>query len=188
MDRLHSLGRGRRLVVALVAGAAVFGIASVVQADIPDNGIIHGCYGKEGTAFKGQLRVRDSSRQEQCRAYENPLDWNASGPTGPTGATGPTGPAGISLFAVVNADGTLVHGTATGAVKNGSGDYTVTFGRDVSSCAATAQPGAFAGSSIPAGDVSVLVFTGGSPDEVFVQFTNSIIGPVDDPFFLIVAC
>jgi hypothetical protein len=72
----------------------VFGIASVVQADIPDSGVIHGCYGKPGTPYKGNLRVRDTSIGEQCPIYENPLDWNQIGPTGVTGPTGPTGPQG----------------------------------------------------------------------------------------------
>jgi hypothetical protein len=48
------------------ADQLVFGIASAVQADIPDSGVIHGCYGKPGTPFKGNLRVRDASQGEQC--------------------------------------------------------------------------------------------------------------------------
>jgi hypothetical protein len=90
-------------VLALVVGGAVFGIASVVQADIPDSGVIHGCYGKPGTTYKGQLRVRDASQGEQCRFYENPVDWSVSGvsgATGATGATGPTGPAGVPGLAL----------------------------------------------------------------------------------------
>lgn len=35
--------------------------------------MIHGCYGKPGTTYKGNLRVRDASQGEQCRVYENPL-------------------------------------------------------------------------------------------------------------------
>jgi hypothetical protein len=72
----------------------VFGIATAVQADIPDSGVIHGCYGKPGTPQKGQLRVRDASKGEGCRYYENKLDWNAAGVTEATAATGPTGPTG----------------------------------------------------------------------------------------------
>jgi hypothetical protein len=88
------LSRGGQLLVALAVGGAVFGIASAVQADIPDAGVIHGCFGKPGTPQKGQLRVRDADRGEQCRFYENRLDWNQTGPTGATGVTGPTGPTG----------------------------------------------------------------------------------------------
>ena len=78
--------------MALAVGGALFGIASAVQASIPSpNGVIQGCYGKPGTPQKGQLRVRDASQGEQCRFYENTLDWNQIGPTGVTGPTGPTG-------------------------------------------------------------------------------------------------
>jgi hypothetical protein len=90
MHRFRGLSRGGRLLLALAVGGAIFGIASAVQADIPDSGVIHGCYGKSGTPYKGNLRVRDASQGEQCRYYENPLDWNQTGPTGPTGPAGPT--------------------------------------------------------------------------------------------------
>lgn len=94
MKHLPGLGRAWRLLAALAVGAAVFGIASVVQADIPDSGVIHGCYGKPGTPQRGELRVIDASRGEVCKVIENPLNWNQTGPTGPTGATGATGPTG----------------------------------------------------------------------------------------------
>ena len=103
MHRLRGLRRGGRLLLALAVGGAIFGIASVVQADIPDSGVIHGCYGKAGTPYKGQLRVRDASQGEQCRIYENELDWNQTGPTGPTGPAGVPGlaisPVGANLTA-----------------------------------------------------------------------------------------
>jgi hypothetical protein len=97
MRHYKMLGRGSRLLVALAVGGAAFGIASAVQASIPSsNGVIHGCYGKPGTPQKGELRVRNFDQGEQCRFYENTLDWNQTGPTGPTGATGPTGPTGAA--------------------------------------------------------------------------------------------
>ena len=74
MHCLQRLSRGGRLLLALAVGGALFGIATAVQADIPDNGVIHGCYGKPGTSYKGQLRVRDASQGEHCRYYENQLD------------------------------------------------------------------------------------------------------------------
>src|SRR5262249_61542294 len=106
MYRFRALGRGGRVFLAVVAGGAVFGIATAVHADIPDSGVIHGCYGKPGTPQKGQLRVRDASKGEQCRYYENQVDWRVSGvtgATGATGATGPTGPAGTSTATTVTA-------------------------------------------------------------------------------------
>lgn len=99
MNRLLSLGRGARIVLALAVGGAVFGIATAVQASIPDaNGVIHGCYNTSrahGTPT-GQLRVIDTARVDgRCASWEAPLSWSAnSGATGPTGSTGPTGPSG----------------------------------------------------------------------------------------------
>jgi hypothetical protein len=108
-------------LLALAVGGALFGIATAVQADIPDNGVIHGCYGKPGTTFKGNLRVRDTSKGEQCRFYENPLDWNQTGPTGargPTGPKGPTGPPGVPGLAI----------TPIPATVFGVGNFTITLG------------------------------------------------------------
>jgi hypothetical protein len=96
MGESRRLGRGSRLFAVVAVAAAVFGVASAVQADIPDSGVIHGCYGKPGTPQKGQLRVRDASLGEQCRFNENPVDWNATGVSGVTGPTGPTGPSGVA--------------------------------------------------------------------------------------------
>src|SRR5215831_12123690 len=145
MHGLRVLGRSRRLVVALATAGAVFGIASAVQADIPDGGVIHGCYGKAGTPYRGQLRVRDSSQGEQCRAYENPLDWNQTGQTGATGATGATGPTGApatALWAVVESTGTTIRSSgSTGATHIATGEYEVDFNRDVSACAYEATLG-----------------------------------------------
>jgi hypothetical protein len=86
---------GRTLIALAVAGVAL-GIVSAVQADIPDNGVIFGCYGKPGTSYKGNLRVRDADQGEQCRYYENPISWNETGPQGATGPTGPAGPSGAA--------------------------------------------------------------------------------------------
>jgi hypothetical protein len=125
--------RGLRLLIALAVGSAVFGIASVVQADIPDAGVIHGCYGKPGTPQKGQLRVRDFDQGEQCRIYENPLDWNQTGPTGPTGPRGPTGPAGSArAYAYVSTPGTSPAfdpartKNFSAIINNGTGIYCLT--------------------------------------------------------------
>src|SRR5215831_9277351 len=90
------LGRSGRLLLAVAVGGAIFGIATAVQADIPDAGVVHGCYGKPGTPQRGDLRVIDGSAGEGCRSYENPLSWSQTGPSGARGPTGPTGPAGPS--------------------------------------------------------------------------------------------
>jgi hypothetical protein len=76
----------------------VFGIATAVQASIPDaNGVIHGCYNTSlahGSPL-GDLRVIDTSRPDgNCASWEAPLNWNQRGVTGPTGKRGPTGARG----------------------------------------------------------------------------------------------
>lgn len=88
MTRFRRQGRATKLVVALAVGGALFGIASAVQASIPDaGGVIHGCY-KTGA---GDLRVIDSAGTT-CKNNETALNWSQ---TGPRGATGPQGPAGL---------------------------------------------------------------------------------------------
>jgi hypothetical protein len=73
------------IVATLVTGTLV--------ADVPDAGVIHGCYKKSS----GGLRVIDASTGDTCAAGELALTWNEVGPqglTGATGAPGPQGPAG----------------------------------------------------------------------------------------------
>jgi hypothetical protein len=109
MRKVRGLSRGGRLIVALAVGGVLFGVATAVQADIPDAGVIHGCYQKSG----GSLRVIDTSRGDTCRSSEQVVNWNQTGPTGatgptgstgPTGATGATGATGISGYQVVTAN------------------------------------------------------------------------------------
>lgn len=88
--RLRGLSRGGRLLVALVVGGALFGIATAVQADIPDGGVIHACYQKNN----GQLRVIDSTAGQACNPAEKSLTWSQVGPTGAKGATGARGATG----------------------------------------------------------------------------------------------
>jgi Phage Tail Collar Domain len=94
----RGLGGSGRLLVALTVGGAIFGLATAVQADIPDSGTIHSCYTKDGS-----LRVIDTSAGQSCNTKkETQLDWaqngqkGATGATGPTGSTGPTGPKGAT--------------------------------------------------------------------------------------------
>jgi hypothetical protein len=68
----------------VAVAAAAFGIATAVQAGIPDaNGVIHGCYYRPGklastTPRLGALRVIDTAEGRRCAADEKPLDWNAT--------------------------------------------------------------------------------------------------------------
>src|SRR6476469_923458 len=133
MHRLQGLSRGGRLVLALALGGARFGKATVVQAAIPSSdGVIHGCYGKPGTPQKGELRVVNAEQVEQCRFYENQLNWNQIGPTGVTGPTGPTGPTGginaIERQGLVTAAGALLLSSGfTVTHTGGTGTYTIAY-------------------------------------------------------------
>jgi len=85
-------------VLALAVGGAVFGIATAVQASIPDaSGVIHGCYNASLAhgSPTGALRVVDTSKPGGvCASWEVSLNWNANGVTGAKGATGARGPTG----------------------------------------------------------------------------------------------
>ena len=95
--------KGGRLLLALAVGGAVFGIATAVQASIPDSsGVIHGCYNTSlarGTPT-GALRVIDAAKPNaNCASWEAAVSWNANGVTGargPTGVPGPTGAKGAT--------------------------------------------------------------------------------------------
>jgi hypothetical protein len=70
--------RGRRRAGIVIIAVAVFGIASVTHAAIPDSdGVIKACYSKSG----GTLRVSDSGA---CKSTEISLSWNNVGPAGLT--------------------------------------------------------------------------------------------------------
>jgi hypothetical protein len=137
MYRLLDLGQGRRLVLALAIAGATFGIASAVQASIPDaKGVIHGCYNTSLAhgSPTGALRVIDTATVNgSCASWETPLNWNQrgvtgpTGPRGPTGARGPTGPPGTArAWALVRADGTIVQQVnVTSVSHNLTGAYCV---------------------------------------------------------------
>lgn len=90
MPRFRGLSRGGRLVLALAVSGAVFGIASAVQASIPDaSGVIHGCYNPNGAnATNGTtLNIIDSANAS-CGKNMQPIAWNQRGPTGRSGISG----------------------------------------------------------------------------------------------------
>lgn len=60
------------------------------------------------------------------------------GPAGPQGPQGLPGAAATALWAVVNASGEVVHGTAVSAEATGAGTYEVKFAQNVSACATIA--------------------------------------------------
>ena len=119
MHRLRGLGRGGRVLLALAIGGGLFGIATVVQADIPDAGTINACYYSPGKLAlanprKGALRVIDRSKGQSCLKDETALSWNGAGVTGPTGPTGLRGPTGSSSAGPKGATGSTGPTGATG--------------------------------------------------------------------------
>jgi hypothetical protein len=124
---------GRRVRwAALGAIVGALAVGGVAWADIPDSGVIQGCYKTVG----GSLRVIDASLGESCKVGETSLSWNQSGPTGaqgPVGPQGPTGPAGApSIFerAVGNGDVPNDPGTI-GSLPLPAGKYLITAKLDV---------------------------------------------------------
>jgi hypothetical protein len=135
---------------AIVGGFVVGGIA---WADIPDSGVINGCYKTSG----GALRVIDSSTGETCKPSESPLSWSQSGPKGATGVKGPTGAkgetgakgptgasGGLRAWARVDENGTIINGQNILAVQHDPSDpglYCVfANGVDASKAAAIGTP------------------------------------------------
>ena len=109
--RIRGFGPGARLLAALAVGGAMFGIATAVQASIPDgNGVIHACFAKNN----GALRAIDTDAGQVCDTKrEGALSWSQTGGPGARGATGPTGATGIAGTNGTN--GTNGQNGATGA-------------------------------------------------------------------------
>lgn len=94
------------------------------------------------------------------------------------------------LVAVVNANGTLArgNGVVSTATAVGVGEYVVTFERNVSGCAFTANRGQTANSGeAPPGDVTVAGAVGNT-DGVYLQVTNAAGADQAGSFHLQVQC
>jgi hypothetical protein len=130
-----SLLPGRRARwAALAATVGALAIGGIAWADIPDSGVVHGCY----KTVTGVLRVIDTSAGDSCTPGETPLSWNQAGPTGvtgssgPTGATGPTGTAGPSIFERALGGGDVPNDPGTiGSLPLPPGKYLITAKLDV---------------------------------------------------------
>ena len=113
-----------------------------------------------------------------------------AGPAGAAGAAGPAGPAGpaaTSLWASVDATGTLVRnkGVAS-AQKNATGDYQVIFSQDVTACAYQATLGGPT-TGLYAGEITVGQRVA-IPAGLRVFTLNSTGTPTDAAFFVSVFC
>jgi hypothetical protein len=80
VNRFWRRPRGGRLLVAVAIGGALFGVATAVQASIPDSsGVAHSCYFVLGKLTKtpprpGALRVIDTAKGQTCAADEQAID------------------------------------------------------------------------------------------------------------------
>jgi hypothetical protein len=74
------LSRSGKLLLAVAVAGALFGIASAVQASIPDSGgVAHGCYYVPpklgGTQqLPGDLRLIDTDKGQHCNSDESSVD------------------------------------------------------------------------------------------------------------------
>jgi len=106
------------------------------------------------------------------------------------------GPQGLSgsaaLFAVVDADGTLVAGSGADSVHHGvAGEYVVTFRRNLDNCAAVAAPGSHRTTGPPAVPAGIAnSSTNGNTVTVLTRVVQppGIFAATDRSFHLIVQC
>lgn len=161
--------RGRWIVLGAVAMAAA---GSAAWAAIPDGGgVIHSC------VKNGAIRIIDTDAGQACKAAELPLQWNQTGPQGlpgpkgdpgEQGVPGPPGQDAVRLWAVVDDQAQLVHGSGvvgvTGPGQHGPGQTWVEFDRDVSGCSAVASVGTTSTFPSPESESAVAVHTFNDPD------------------------
>ena len=89
-----------------------------------------------------------------------------------------------NIFAQVNADGTLAHGSRViSSTRTSLGRYDVTFDRDLTGCAAVAE--AFATQQ---GDVIVVTQTTGGVATIDIEDPDAADVQVDLPFNILVLC
>jgi hypothetical protein len=108
---------------------------------------------------------------------------------GAKGDQGPAGATGVALHAAINSGGAAVRGDATAFThQDGSGLYTVGFGRDVSACEAIASLAAVANGAMLEQPTPGRITVGADGPKVVVR-TYAADGSVrDQPFNVIVAC
>src|SRR5918999_6477606 len=73
---------------ALLLIVTGLGISDALVAHRGDRTRVHACVNQSN----GTIRI--VAANGSCRAHENALDWNITGPQGPAGPRGPAGPQG----------------------------------------------------------------------------------------------
>jgi hypothetical protein len=207
------LGHGRR-VLGLAAVLAV-AAAGVALATIPSgDGVFTACkLNATGTIRLIDPSLPSSSLLSHCTSLETRTIWNkggSAGPAGPpgdkgaTGDKGPTGdigdkgptgdqgspgPAGGLLTASVSPSGALKGGTALSSIRPATGDYTISFSRDLTGCFAWAQSAIWE-SGTAASDVNPVIEIprGSDSHDVQVLLFDRGDSPANAQFELLVSC
>jgi hypothetical protein len=99
----------------------------------------------------------------------------------------PNANAAGSGFAVVNAGGDLVRGTALSALRTGAGAYVVTFDHNVKNCVFTATTGSASGGT-PLNAYATVAGFGTDPNGVVVTTFDHAGAAADFAFHLNVRC
>lgn len=93
------------------------------------------------------------------------------------------------IFAVVNSNGTLARGVATSStLRQGAGNYRVTFTRDISTCAFNGTLGGAGGGFPPIGTIGITFSDTATPDDIYVETRNSAGTLTDASFHVSVSC
>src|SRR5215208_5089144 len=162
------------LAITAVAIVAIAGGVTYAVADIGGGGVINGCYKSQN----GQLRLIDPAT-DHCLPSEKSISWSQTGPQGPKGDKGDPGAPATSLWAVVTGDGSLVRSSgATASSHVSTGQYAVTFNRDVTACSYIATIGNPGISAPPPGTI-VTALRVGTTNAVFVG-TRDTAGTFSD--------
>jgi hypothetical protein len=159
-------------MVALFAALCGTGYAAVA---LPKNSV------GSAEVIDGSLKKRDLAVKTITALKGTP------GQQGPPGATGPTGPPATALWAVVAANGTNSRNNhAVSSEKAATGQYVVTFDRDVKACAFLGSLGGTAAESV-VGQISV-TRRSINANGVFVRTYDSAGTAADRSFHLAVFC
>ena len=113
-----------------------------------------------------------------------------NGTNGSTGPQGPPGPAGLTLWAVVNANGTLAYGNGAenSSWLGGAGVYEVDFDQNVAACSHVASLGLTSSTGSAAGGSVTTVGRAGVPNGIFVTTYNATGVLTNESFHLSVQC
>jgi hypothetical protein len=170
-------------VISCLALFVALGGASYAATQLPKNSV-----------GSKQIKKQAVTPAKLSKAAKSTL----TGPTGPKGATGPQGPKGdkgdkgekgesgapaTALWALVNSNGTLAHGSGvTSTQLLGTGEYEVAFPRNLTACSWQVTLD---------GDVLGMVATQirfGNPDAVFVKTANGSGSVTSESFDIAVFC